>query len=103
MAPYACWVKESFKQTLIDSCDKYLDRNDRGNEKHWSKLITRVADEIGAIAKDKTEDVPDDLEKYFPVFVGVITTESHLQLSSVCGFGLETTRPDMPRKLSHRN
>jgi hypothetical protein len=66
MAPYARWVKESFKQTLIDSCDEYLDTNDRGNEKHRSKLITRVADEIGAIAKDKTEDVPDDLEKVLP-------------------------------------
>jgi hypothetical protein len=66
MARYARWVKESFKQTLIDACDEYLDTNDRGNEKTRSKLITRVADEIGAIAKDKTEDVPDELEKVGP-------------------------------------
>jgi hypothetical protein len=66
MAPYARWVKESFKQTLMDACDEYLDTNDRGNEKTRSKLITRVADEIGAIAKDKTEDVPNDLEKVVP-------------------------------------
>ena len=66
MAPYARWVKESFKQTLIDACNEYLNTNDRGNEKTRSKLITWVANEIGAIAKDKTEDVPDELEMVVP-------------------------------------
>lgn len=63
MAPYARWVLESFKHILVDSCDEYFDTNDRGNDKSRSKLITRVANDIAAIAQDKKEHVPDDLEK----------------------------------------
>lgn len=66
MAPYARWVNESFKQTLIDACDEYLDTNDRGSEKARSKLITRVSEEIAAITTDKKEKVPDELEKVMP-------------------------------------
>ena len=63
MGPYSRWVKESFKQTLLDNCDEYLDTTDRGTDKTRSKLITRVAQDIAAIALAKTEELPDDLEK----------------------------------------
>jgi hypothetical protein len=63
MAPYARWALPSFKQILIDHCDEYLDTSDRGSDKSRSKLITRVANDIAAIAKDKKEAVPDDIEK----------------------------------------
>jgi len=63
MAPYSCWVKESFKQTLLDNCDEYLETTDRGTDKTRSKLITRVAQDIAAIALAKKEELPDDLEK----------------------------------------
>lgn len=63
MAPYARWVLESFKHILVDSCDEYFDTSDRGNDKSRSKLITRVANDIAAIAQDTKEHVPDDLEK----------------------------------------
>jgi hypothetical protein len=63
MAPYSRWVKESFKQTLLDNCDNYLETTDRGTDKTRSKLITRVAQDIAAIALAKEEELPDDLEK----------------------------------------
>ena len=63
MAPYSRWVKESFKQTLLDNCDEYLETTDRGTDKTRSKLITRVAQDITAIALAKKEELPDDLEK----------------------------------------
>jgi hypothetical protein len=63
MAPYSRWVKESFKQTLLDNCDDYLETTDRGTDKTRSKLITRVAQDIAAIALAKEEELPDDLEK----------------------------------------
>ena len=66
MAPYARWVHESFKDTLINSCDEYLDTNDRGSEKTQSILITRVAQEIAAIAQDKELAIPGELEKVIP-------------------------------------
>jgi hypothetical protein len=65
MAPYSRWVKESFKQTLIDNCDEYLDTSDRGTDKTRSKLITQVAQDIAAIALAKKEELPDDLEKVY--------------------------------------
>ena len=63
MGPYSRWVKESFKQTLLNNCDEYLETTDRGTNKTRSKLITRVTQDIAAIALAKTEDLPDDLEK----------------------------------------
>jgi hypothetical protein len=63
MAPYSRWVHASFKQTLLDSCDDYMETNDRGTDKSRSKLITRVAKEIADIAADKLETIPNDLEK----------------------------------------
>jgi hypothetical protein len=63
MGPYSCWVKESFKQTLLNNCDEYLETTDCGTDKMQSKLITRVAQDITAIVLAKTEDLPDDLEK----------------------------------------
>jgi hypothetical protein len=63
MAPYAHWVLESFKHVLVDGCDEYFDTNDRGSDKSRSRLITRVSNDIAAIAQAKQERVPDDLEK----------------------------------------
>lgn len=63
MAPYSRWVHASFKQTLLDSCDDYMETNDRGTDKSRSKLITRVAKEITDIAQERSETLPDDLEK----------------------------------------
>jgi endo-alpha-1,4-polygalactosaminidase (GH114 family) len=63
MAPYTHWALESFKHILVDSCDEYFNTNDRGNDKSQSKLITQVTNDIAAIAQDKKQHVPDDLEK----------------------------------------
>ena len=63
MAPYSCWVHKSFKQTLLDNCDEYLETTDRGTDKTRSKLITRVTQDIAAIAEGKSVPLPDDLEK----------------------------------------
>lgn len=65
MAPYSRWVHSSFKQTLLDYCNDYLDTSDRGSDKTRSKLITRVAQEITSIAdaQDEAVTLPDDLEK----------------------------------------
>ena len=69
MAPYVRWVMESFKHILVDSCDEYFNTSDRGNDKSWSKLITRVTNNIAAIAQDKKQRVPDDLEKVTFIFI----------------------------------
>jgi hypothetical protein len=47
----------------LDNCDDYLETTDRGTDKTRSKLITRVAQDIAAIALAKEEELPDDLEK----------------------------------------
>jgi len=95
MAPYARWVLESFKHILVDSCDEYFDTNDRGNDKSRSKLITRVANDIAAIAQDKKEHVPDDLEK---VNVYLLPTLNiNVNISSVSAYGLVTMRVVMPK------
>lgn len=83
MAPHR-WVHQSFKQTLMDACDEYLDTNDRGNEKTRSKLITRVAEEISTIAKDKKEEIPDELEKVIPSHYKCHTYRLMSSISPVC-------------------
>ena len=40
-----------------------METNDRGTDKSRSKLITRVAKEITNIAQERSETLPDDLEK----------------------------------------
>jgi hypothetical protein len=72
MAPYMCWVLESFKHILVDSCDKYFNTSDHGNDKSRSKLITQVANDIAAIAQDKKQRVPNDLEKVTFLFITYI-------------------------------
>jgi hypothetical protein len=72
MAPYARWVLESFKHILVDSCDEHFYTNDCGKDKSQSKLITRVANDIAAIAQDKNQRVPDDLEKVTFLFMTYI-------------------------------
>jgi len=71
MAPYSRWVHPSFRQTLMDACDEYLQSTDRGNDKTRSKLITRVAKDITDIAKEKNEALPDDLEKVILMFLSL--------------------------------
>jgi len=63
MSPYSRWMNDSFKQTLLDSCTEYMDTTDRGSVKTRSTLITRVAQDITAIAQAKNLELPDDLEK----------------------------------------
>ena len=63
MAPYNRWVLPSFRDTLLNHCDRYLESSDRGNDKSRSKLIVQVAQAITDIAREKSEQVPDDLEK----------------------------------------
>jgi hypothetical protein len=63
MGPYSCWVNESFKQTLLDNCDEYLDTTNRGTDKTRSKLITQVTQDIAAIALAKKGELPNNLEK----------------------------------------
>ena len=62
MGPYSRWVQPSFKQTLLDNCDEYLNTTDRSNVKTRSKLITKVANDILATAADQAA-LPTDLEK----------------------------------------
>ena len=60
---YNHWVHVSFRQTLLDDCDKFLQSIDRGKDKTCSKLITQVSNKITNITKEKKEILPDDLEK----------------------------------------
>jgi hypothetical protein len=66
MAPYNRWVLPSFRETLLNHCDRYLETSDRGNDKSRSKLIAQVAQDITDITREKDEAVPDDLEKVSP-------------------------------------
>ena len=68
MAPYARWVHSSFKQTLIDACDEFLESNDRGTDKKCTEVIKRVSKDITDIAQEKGEQLPDDLEKVREIF-----------------------------------
>jgi vacuolar-type H+-ATPase subunit H len=52
MAPYARWVHSSFKQTLIDACDEFLESNDRGTDKKRTEVIKRVSKDITDIAQE---------------------------------------------------
>jgi hypothetical protein len=73
-------MNESFKQTLLDNCDDYLDTSDRGSDKTRSKLITRVAHDIAAIAQAKNLELPDDLEKVNNlIIIWFVYTEWHYQ------------------------
>ena len=101
MAPYARWVLESFKHILVDSCDEYFDTNDRGNDKSRSKLITRVANDIAAIAQDKNQRVPDDLEKV--TFYLSPTLNINVNICSVSAYGLVTMREVMPRNRGRKS
>ena len=66
MAPYNRWVLPSFRDTLLNHCDRYLESSDRGNDKSRSKLVVQVAQAIIDIARGNGESVPDDLEKVVP-------------------------------------
>ena len=68
MAPYTCWVHDLFKDLLHDSCDEYLQSSDRGQDKMWTKLITRVSTNIAEITSDNNVMVPDNLEKVVYLF-----------------------------------
>ena len=68
------WVHPSFRQTLLDNCDKYIDSSDRGSDKTRSKLITRVSKELTDIAQAATKAIPlpSDLEKVIILLIGVL-------------------------------
>jgi len=68
------WVHPSFRQTLLDNCDEYIDSSDRGSDKTRSKLITRVSKELTDIAQAATESIqlPSDLEKVITLLIGVV-------------------------------
>jgi hypothetical protein len=51
MSPYSHWVHPSFRQTLVDYCDEFLQSSDQGTKKTRSKCITQVAQEITDIVK----------------------------------------------------
>lgn len=63
MAPYTCWVQDSFKTILIDACDEYFQTNDCSPNKSCSKLITWIAVEITDSARESNVSLPDELEK----------------------------------------
>ena len=73
MAPYACWVFPSFRQTLIDACDEFLETNDRGTDKKRTEVIKRVCKDIIDIAQAKQETLPDDLEKVGKIILSLLT------------------------------
>ena len=68
------WIHSSFRQTLLDNCDEYIDSSDRGSDKTRSKLITRVSKELTDIAQAATESIqlPPDLEKVITLLIGVV-------------------------------
>ena len=55
------WVHPSFRQILLDHCNEYINSSDRGSDKTWSKLITRVSKDITDIAE--VIPLPSDIEK----------------------------------------
>ena len=75
------WVHPSFRQTLLDHCDEYIDSSDCGNDKTRSKLITKVSKDIADIVQAANEEIslPSDLEKVIHLLIIlVITTDSCL-------------------------
>jgi hypothetical protein len=95
MGPYSRWVQQSFKQTLLDNCDEYLKTTDRGNGKSRSKLITKVANDILAIAADKAA-LPTDLEKVLNL--KLCCWYLLMSLFSVSVTGLQTMLLEMRRR-----
>lgn len=95
MGPYSLWVQQSFKQTLLDHCDEYLNTTNRGNGKSRSKLITNVANDILAVAADKAA-LPTDLEKVLnqKLFYSYLL----ISLFSVSVTGLQTMLLEMQRR-----
>ena len=63
MSRYTRWVHDSFKHILVDSCDGYLQTNDRGIDKGRSKFIAQVAADIADSAGEGDVALPNDLEK----------------------------------------
>ena len=63
MSRYTRWVHDSFKHILVDSCDGYLQTNDRGIDKGCSKFIAQVAADIADSAGESDVALPNDLEK----------------------------------------
>jgi hypothetical protein len=97
MAPYSRWVHPSFRQTLMDACDEFLQSTDCSNDKTWSKLITRVAKDITDIAKEKNESLPDDLEKVILMYL-FFSSLIMIHISSVYAYGLATTHLAIPKR-----
>lgn len=63
LATMSPWVHESFKQTLIDSSEAYLNSHDRGPHKDRTIKIIEVCDKVKKIAKEANVLLPSDLQK----------------------------------------
>ena len=82
MLPYTCWVHDSFKHILVDSCDGYLQTNDCGIDKGRSKFIAQVAADIADSAHKGNVTLPNDLEKVWKCFLCIVAW--YEPLSIVC-------------------
>jgi hypothetical protein len=100
MAPYSRWVLPSFKDTLLSACDEYMRSNDRGNGKTQSMLITRISQEIAAIAQEKNERVPEELEKV--IFLTILHFINNNGFCRVSAHGSVTMHLDI-RKRSQKS
>ena len=82
MSPYTRWVHDSFKHILVDSCDRYLQTNDRGIDKGRSKFIAQVAADIAESIHEGNITLPNDLEKVWKCFLCIVAW--YEPLSIVC-------------------
>ena len=82
MLPYTRWVHDSFKHILVDSCDGYLQTNDRSIDKGRSKFIAQVAADIADSARKGNVTLPNDLEKVWKCFLCIVAW--YEPLSIVC-------------------
>ena len=55
------WVRDSFKNILLDNCQAYLRSNDHGKNKARTQLINDVANKIREAAS--ASDLPGELNK----------------------------------------
>ena len=82
MSPYTCWVHDSFKHILVDSCDGYLQTNDLGIDKGRSKFIAQVAADIADSTHEGDVTLPNNLEKVWKCFLCIVAW--YEPLSIVC-------------------
>ena len=96
MAPYSRWVLPAFKDTLLSACDEYMRSNDCGNDKTRSMLITRISQEIAAIAQEKNERMLEELEKV--IFLTILHFINNNGFCRVSTHGSVTMHLDIPKR-----